>query len=59
MKVGDKVRFQPAAFIDYRPPQPGVPIKVTGYIAEINRAHRWVRVTFEVHGITLNECFKF
>ena len=60
MKVGDKATFKPAGFIEYDPALPGIPITVTGRIAEITRAHRWFRVVFTVHNkTTMNECFKF
>lgn len=60
MKIGDKVTFKPAGFIEYDPAPPGIPITVTGRIAEINRAHRWFRVVFTVHNkTTMNKCFKF
>lgn len=62
MKIGDTLRFHPAAFEASSGEIPGagpVPDMVTGTVVSVNAAHRWYRVRFEVHGIEMHETFKF
>lgn len=62
MRIGDKVTFVPAGFIEYKAHNsmipPGTKIRVTGTVVGIHKAHRYCRVKFEVHGYTMYECFK-
>ena len=60
-QLGDRITFQPAGFVDtLRDDIPNVwPATVTGTVDYINRAHRFYRVGFEVHGKRMEQCLKF
>ena len=60
-KIGDRVTFRPAAFMDaQRNKDSNIwPSTVTGTIDYVNRAHRFYRVAFEVHGQIMKESIKY
>lgn len=63
IKIGDKIRFQPEAFVSTTGKdqhQFGVmDHKVVGRVCLINRAHRWFRVRYETPFGIQRESFKF
>lgn len=63
IKIGDKIRFQPEAFVTTTGKdqhQFGVmDHKVVGRVCLINRAHRWFRVKYETPFGIQHECFNF
>ncbi len=63
MKIGDRVKFCPAAFSgqtepDVAPKDWQKPHRVVGVVDYINAAHGWCNVRYEVHGYVLHEGFK-
>lgn len=62
VKVGDKIRFQPAAWLNLGGGREWggkiLPDKVTGTVTEVYEEHRWFRVEYEVHGRLYYEGFK-
>lgn len=61
MHIGQEITFTPHAWIDAKSGRWGdIPVKVTGTIVYINRAHRYARVAYKTaDGTTAYECFKF
>lgn len=66
MKLGDKIRFTPSAFMDIDEGKNknawavvcGVESQVTGTVVQIHRAHSWARVEYELFGKKYYETFK-
>lgn len=62
-RIGDKIRFTPAAWLDERSASSGrwgkIDTSVLGVVVGINRAHRFYRVRYEAAGTVQHECFKF
>lgn len=66
MKIGDKVRFVPAAWTTqvstYQNQQVlnalGMTRKVTGRIVGIHPTHGYIRVRYTINGVKQHECFK-
>lgn len=67
MKIGDKITFVPAAWLEKRDidqdpkanRKHGVQYKVTGKIVEIYQEHRYFLVRYKIHGCVQYEAFKF
>jgi hypothetical protein len=63
IEIGAAYRFVPAAFGSEKsgllPGREVVQRVITGRICEINRAHHYFRVEYEINGCQLHECFKF
>ena len=59
-EVGDRVRFQPCACWNATAGFAGeLGAEVTGVVIQINAAHRWYRVEYELPGCIGHETFKF
>lgn len=60
-EVGDKVKFTPAAYLGKSDGFcEDLTIEVTGEIVQVNEAHRWYRVRYEVRpGCIRFETFKY
>lgn len=64
LRVGMRVRFTPSAWLEKNTGEQSrtfgnVPLEVVGKIVQINRAHRWFLVRYEVGRYTGHETFKF
>ena len=59
IKIGDKVRFRPAANYDHSCGFPDeLQIEVEGTVEYINEKHGYYRVRYELPGCDGHECFK-
>ena len=60
-EIGEKKRFIPSGFSDYKDPAAlSAVIEVTGTVVEIHEEHRWYRVEYFVRERgPYYECFKF
>lgn len=60
-EIGDKLRFKPAAWMENPDRYSITPEgrEVTGVVIQINKEHRWIRVSYACGGQTSFECFKF
>lgn len=63
-RIGDKIRFTPAAWLDERSASSDrwgkIDTSVLGIVVGINRRHRYARVAYKTaDGTTAYECFKF
>ena len=63
IKIGDKIRFQPEAFVTTTGKDQqqfgAMSHKVTGRVVLINRVGRWFRVRYETPFGIQHECFNF
>lgn len=60
--LGDKLRFVPDAFVDYKEERMGrlvLPRDVLGRVVYLNEAHRFFDVEYELNGVKLRESFLF
>ena len=60
-EIGDKIRFAPAGFADFKDPHgAGAIVEVTGTVTQIHALHRWYRVRYFIRDLVpYYECFKF
>lgn len=62
-KVGDRITFVPNAFLAscQMPMKSFEGMSVTGTVIQVNEAHRWARVEYDLGGMNGvgRECFKF
>lgn len=60
IELGDKITFQPAAFMSESAltQSSRAPVTVAGRVCYINQAHGWYRVEAVLENGVLHECFK-
>ena len=59
-KVGDQVKFKPAAYAESTASFGGaLNVVVIGTVEQIHEDHRWYRAAYETPQGTRHECFKY